>query len=103
MADVFENFVENSTFEYGINPFYSYFLPGYTWKAGWKSTNTKLGYIKKIELLLENNIRGGVSSVMGDRLIQPHIKIKIFFIDANKLYGWAISQYFLLVSLKIYL
>ena len=30
LADVFENFVAKATLEYGINPLYSYSLPGYT-------------------------------------------------------------------------
>ena len=52
---------------YGINPLYSYSEPGYTWKAGLKLTNIKLDFIKDkhLLLLLENNIRGGISSVMG--------------------------------------
>ena len=36
VTDVFEIFVEMSTLEYSINPLYSYYLPGYTWKAGLK-------------------------------------------------------------------
>ena len=46
--------------------------PGYTWKAGLKMTKTKLDFIKDehLLLLLENNIRGGISSVMGDRYVQ---------------------------------
>ena len=46
LAEVFENFVEKATLEYSINPFYSYSLPGYTWKAGLKLTNIKLDFIK---------------------------------------------------------
>ena len=67
LTDVFENFVEKSTLEYGINPLYSYSLPGYTWKAGLKLTKIKLDFLKdkQLLLLLENNIRGGISSVMG--------------------------------------
>ena len=59
-ADVFENIVEKATLEYGINPLYSYSLPGYTWKAGLKLTNNKLDFMKDKDLLLllENNIRG---------------------------------------------
>ena len=66
-ADVFENFVEKSTLMYSINPLFSYSAPGYTWKAGLKVTNKKLGFIKdtakltsgkEFLLLLENNIRG---------------------------------------------
>ena len=95
LADVFENFVESSTREYKINPLYSYSLPGYTWKAGLKLTDIKLDFIKdkNLLLLLENNIRGGISSVMGDRHVQSDENKQILYIDANILYGWAMSQY----------
>ena len=95
LTDVFENFVESSTRDYKINPLYSYSLPGYTSKAGLKLTNIKLDYIKckELLLLLENNIRGGISSVMGDRHVQSDENKQILYIDANNLYGWAMSQY----------
>ena len=95
LTDVFENFVEKSTLEYGINPLYSYSLPGYTWKAGLKLTEIKLDFIKdkQLLLLLENNIRGGISSVMGPRFIESNENTKLLYIDANNLYGWAMSQY----------
>ena len=95
LTDVFENFVESSTREYKINPLYSYSLPGYTWKAGLKLTNIELDYIKckELLLLLENNIRGGISSVMGDRHVQSDENKQILYIDAKNLYGWAMSQY----------
>ena len=101
LANVFENFVESSTREYKINPLYSYSLPGYTWKAGLKLTNIKLDFIKdtaklpsgkELLLLLENNIRGGISSVMGDRHVQSNENKQILYFDANNLYGWAMSQ-----------
>ena len=72
------------------------------WKAGLKFTDTKLDYIKDKEILwklLENNIRGGISSVMGDRYVQSTSGIesdentKLFYTDENNLYGWAMSQY----------
>ena len=95
LTDVFENFVEKSTLEYGINPLYSYSLPGYTWKAGLKLTKIKLDFIKdkQLLLLLENIIRGGISSVMGPRFIESNENTKLVYIDANILYGWAMSQY----------
>ena len=95
LADVFENFVESSTREYKNNPLYSYSLPGYTWKAGLKLTNIKLDFIKDKDLLLllENNIRGGISSVMVDRFVESNENKQILYIDANNLYGWAMSQY----------
>ena len=95
LADVFENFVEKATFKYSINPLYSYSLPGYTWKAGLKITKIKLDSIKDKELLLllENNIRGGNSSVMGPRYNESDETTKRLYIDANNLFGWAMSQY----------
>ena len=101
LADVFENFVKSSTREYKIIPLYSYSLPGYTWKAGLKLTNIKLDFLKdtaklpsgkELLLLLENNIRGGISSVMGDRHVQSDENKQILYIDANNLCGWAMSQ-----------
>ena len=78
LADVFENFVVKSTLMYGINPLYSHSAPGYTWKAGLKLTNIKLDFIKDKELLfLENNIRGGLSSVMGDRHVVSDVNKQI--------------------------
>ena len=44
-------------------------------------------------LLLENNIRGGISGVMGDGYLKSDENTKIIYIDANNLYGWAMSQY----------
>ena len=95
LADVFENFVESCTREYNINPLYSYSLPGYTWKAGLKLTNIKKDFIKDKDLLvfLENNIRGGISSVMGYRFVESNEYKQILYIDANNLYGWAMSKY----------
>ena len=43
-------------------------------------------------LLLENIIRGRTSSVMGDRYVESDENTKLFHIDANLLYGWAMSQ-----------
>ena len=95
LADVFENFVKSFPREYKINPLYTYSLPGYTLKAGLKLTNIKLDYVKckELLLLLENNIRGGISSVMGNRHVQFDENKQILYIDANNLYGWAMSQY----------
>ena len=97
LAEVFENFVEKSTLMYGFNPLYKYLAPGITWKAGLKLTNIKLDFIKdeKLLLLLENKIRGGISSVLGDRHVVLDVNKQILYIDANNLYGWAMSQYLL--------
>ena len=94
LADVFEKFIKVSIKEFGINPLYSVSLPGYTWQCGLKYTNVKLDTLqdKDMILLLENNIRGGISSVMGDRYVKSDDYKKILYIDANNLYGYAMSQ-----------
>ena len=43
-------------------------------------------------LLLENNIRSGISAVMGDRYEKSDENKKIIFIDAIKLYGHSMIQ-----------
>ena len=43
-------------------------------------------------LLLENNIRGGISSVMGDRYVKSNENKKILYENAKNLYGWATSE-----------
>ena len=89
LADVFEKFIKISIEEYGINPLYCVSLPGYTWQCGMKYTDIKLQTFqnKDMILLLENNIRGGISSVMGDRYIESGENEKIMYVDANNLYG----------------
>ena len=43
-------------------------------------------------LLSENNIRGRLSSVIGDHNVESDENTKLFNIDASNLYGWAMSQ-----------
>ena len=94
LADVFEKFIKVSVKEFGINPLYSVSLPGYTWQCGLKYTDVKLDTLqdKNMILLIENNIRGGISSVMGNRYVKSDDHKKILYIDANNLYGYAMSQ-----------
>ena len=68
-ACVFEKFIKISINEYGINPLYCVSLPGDTWQCGLKYTGINLQTVQDRDkiLLLENNMRGGISSVMGDR------------------------------------
>ena len=43
-------------------------------------------------LLLENNIGGGISSVIGDRYVKSDQNRTILYIDATNLYGHSMSQ-----------
>ena len=94
LACVFEKFIKVSVNEFGINPLYCVSLPGYTWQCGLKYTGINLQTLqdKDMILLLENNIRGGISSVMGDRYIKSDKNKKILYIDANNLYGHSMSD-----------
>ena len=95
LADVFEKFIKISVEEFGLNPLYCVSLLGYTWQCGMKYTDINLQTLqdKEMILLLENNIRGGISSIMGDRYIKSDDNKKILYIDANNLYGHSMSQY----------
>ena len=95
LTDVFENFIEFSLKEFGIHPLYCYSLPGFTWLWGLKYPDVELQYFKDDTLirLVENKIRGGVSSVMGDRYVESNDEQKVLCIDAFILYSWAMSQY----------
>ena len=43
-------------------------------------------------LLLENNIRGGISSIMGDIFVKSDENGKVLYFDANNLYGHSMSE-----------
>ena len=51
-------------------------------------------------LLSENNIRGGISSVMGDRYVKSDENKKILYKDANNLYDHSMSQPLLYDEIK---
>ena len=76
------------------NPLYSVSLPGYTWECGLKYTGINLHTLqdKDLILILEKIIRGGISSVMGDRYVKPGENKKIIFLDATNLYGHSMIQ-----------
>ena len=94
LADVFEKFVKVSTEEYKINPLYCVSLPIYTYQCALKYTDIKLQTLqdKDLILLIESNIRGGISSVMGDRYVKSDENNKILYMDATNLYGHSMSQ-----------
>ena len=94
LSCVFEKFIKISVNQYDINPLYCVSQPGYTWQCGLKYTGIKLQSLqdKDMILLLEIIIRGGISSVMGDRYIKSDENGKILYFDANNLYGHSMSE-----------
>ena len=91
---VSEKFIKVSVNEFGINPLYCVSLPGSTWQCGSKYTRINLQTLqdKDMIMLLENNISGGISSVIGDRCVKSDEIRKILYIDANNLYGQSMSE-----------
>ena len=69
-------------------------LPGYTSGAGMKDTKLRLQIFQDEDtiLLFENRIRGGISSILGDRYVISDDKKVIFFIDANNLCATVLIQ-----------
>ena len=64
-----------------------------------ENTNIKLQTLqdKDLILTLENNIRGGICRIIGDRYVKSDDNKKILHSDTNNLYDWAMSE-----SLRFY-
>ena len=79
LACVFEKFIKVSVDEDDFNPLYCVSLPGYTWQCGLKYTGVNLRTLQDNDmiLLIENNIRGGISSVRSDRYVKANENKKI--------------------------
>ena len=72
LIDFFQNYIDTCKKTCGINPLYSYSTPSFTWEAGLKINGVKLDYITddKLRIILENNMRGGPNSCMGNRSVK---------------------------------
>ena len=69
-----------------------------------KYTDIKLQTLpdKDLILLLDNNIRGGISSVMGDRYVKSDENKKLTYMDATNLYGHSMSQLLLYDEIEMW-
>ena len=93
LACVFEKFIKVSVIEFSFSPLYCVSLAGYSWQCGSKYTgiNLQTPQDKDMILLLENNMRGGISSVLSDRYVKSDDNKKILYADAKILYGHSVS------------
>ena len=104
LADVFENFRSVCLLNYKLDPAWYYTAPGLSWDAALKLTGVQLELLNDYEklLMIESGIRGGVSmistryGVANNKYMKNYDADKsskfITYLDANNLYGWAMSQ-----------
>ena len=105
LADVFENFRKTCIQYYKLDPCHYFTSPGLSWDAMLKMTDIKLKLITDIDMyqFIEKGMRGGVSYIANrhgkanNKYMKTHNEKApskyIMYLDANNLYGWAMSQY----------
>ena len=105
LADVFENFRDSCLDIYKLDPTHFVTAPGLAWYAALKYTKVRLELLTDIDMLLmfEKGIRGGITQAihryaaannkyMGDRYNPTKSDSYLMYLDANNLYGGAMSE-----------
>ena len=104
LADVFENFRKMALETYKLDPVHYFTAPGLSWDAMLKLTQVRLQLIDDpdIYLMIESGLRGGVSMITkkhataNNPLVEGYDDSKptnyLMYLEANNLYGWAMSQ-----------
>ena len=105
LAYVFENFRKTFMQYYKLDPCYYFTGPGLSWDAILKMTDIKLELIIDVDMFqfIEKGMRGGVSYISNrygkannecmKKYDEKAPSKYIMYLDANNLYGWAMSQY----------
>ncbi|KAL9960469.1 hypothetical protein ACROYT_G033932 [Oculina patagonica] len=104
LADVFENFRNICKEKYELDPAHYFTSPGLSWDALLKKTGVQLELLTDYDmhLFVERGIRGGISMVSkryakaNNPCVEGYDPSKpkkhIMYLDANNLYGWAMSK-----------
>lgn len=108
LADVTEYFRDLCMEYYDLDPCHFMTSPGFSWVAMLKMTEAKIecfkdGQMDMLDMTKNGGMRGGIS-VVSHRYAKANNKYMkdydpkvpsshILYVDANNLYGWAMSQY----------
>ena len=104
LEDVFENFRDMCLEIYQLDPLHFVSALGLAWQACLKKTEVKLELITDYDMILmiEKGIRGGICQAThryakaNNKYMKNYDKniesSYIEYLDANNLYGWAMSQ-----------
>ena len=104
LADVFENFRNTSLKVYELDPAHFLSSPVLAWQVCLKKTKIKLELLTDSDMLLmvEEGIRGGICHSIhrhakaNNKYMENYNESKessyIQYLDADNLYGWAMSQ-----------
>ena len=102
---MFESFRNSCLLTYQLDPTHFYTSPGLAWQACLKKTGVKLELLTDLDILLmfEHGIRGGIpqavhqyaktnNKYMGNKFNDEEQSRFLQYLDANNLYGWAMSK-----------
>ena len=104
LSDVFENFRDKCLDIYQLNPIHFLSAPGLTWQACLRKTGIELELLTDPDMLLtfEDGSRGGMCNAIhryakaSNKYMNNYNKNVessfIEYLDANNLYGWAMSN-----------
>ena len=104
LANLFENFRNKCIEIYELGPAHFLSAPGLAWQACLKKTEVKLELLTNVDMLLmvEKGNRDGICHAIhkygktNNKYIKNYDKNKessfLDYLDANKLYGWKMSQ-----------
>lgn len=107
LADIFENFRNICINTYDLDPAQYYTSPGLSWDAMMKYTKVEMELLTDIDMVnfINKGVRGGLSQCSkryakaNNKYMKEYIKKDgdissyIIYLDANNLYGYAMSQF----------
>ena len=106
LADEFENFRKTCLQYYKLDPAHYFTSPGLSWDSMLRMTNIKLELMTDIDMFqfIERGLKDGISYISNrygkanNKYMKNHDETKpskyvyYMYLDANNLYGWAMSQ-----------